>query len=495
MKKIRIKNIKISEGMYNKFIQFSNQDNLITSDGQNSTGKTTLVRFLLYGMGYPIPSTKGIIFGKCTTVINLQVDDEEIEMVRNHNSISVKKASEERFYSLPFNIRKVHKEVFGELNDNVIDNLLGTYYIDQDRGWTLLNRGVVISDIRFNIERFIRGLSDQDTSALEIKLTSINEELLKYKQMLNVGEYQEQMLKNQTKLITDDYNTNAEIKLINQNAQKQKLENDLKAVESVISKNTKFKKFIEEMNLIVTTSDGEIIPVTEETLTGFSDNNDIHRTRAKMIAYQISQVEKEIEEIQNQTLKEKSQNENLEDNLFNNEIKEKTLIENFDDRILRLPINTRQVRRVLAKLDKERIEVEKLIVESTKKNKELIHFLNKYITLYATEFNVNHHLGENALFTKTLKGFSGAIYHKLVFAFRLAYIKAVEEYVGLNLPIIIDSPTGRELNQENISSTLFALRRDFSNHQIIIATINKLDEFPNAQEIIINSRVLTEVEE
>lgn len=33
--------------------------------------------------------------------------------------------------------------------------ILGCYYIDQEKGWTLLNRGSVIGRINFNIEKFL----------------------------------------------------------------------------------------------------------------------------------------------------------------------------------------------------------------------------------------------------------------------------------------------------------------------------------------------------
>lgn len=55
--------IRIKEGMYERKVDFSDSVNLIYST-KNSRGKTTLLRFLLYGIGYPIPNTKGIKFNK-----------------------------------------------------------------------------------------------------------------------------------------------------------------------------------------------------------------------------------------------------------------------------------------------------------------------------------------------------------------------------------------------------------------------------------------------
>ncbi len=46
------------------------------------------------------------------------------------------------------------------------------------------------------------------------------------------------------------------------------------------------------------------------------------------------------------------------------------------------------------------------------------------------------------------------------------------------LPIILDSPSGKEVDQENIKLMMDILKRDFSDHQIIIASIYEYDLNP-----------------
>jgi len=58
-----------------------------------------------------------------------------------------------------------------------------------------------------------------------------------------------------------------------------------------------------------------------------------------------------------------------------------------------------------------------------------------------------------------------------VFAFRLAYIIEIERALNIRLPIILDSPSGKEVDKANIQLMVDILKRDFSNHQIIIASI------------------------
>ena len=75
------------------------------------------------------------------------------------------------------------------------------------------------------------------------------------------------------------------------------------------------------------------------------------------------------------------------------------------------------------------------------------------------------------LFTSNLKELSGAVLHKTVFAFRLAYITEIEKTLQIKLPIILDSPSGKEIDQENIQLMINILKRDFADNQIIIASI------------------------
>ena len=89
------------------------------------------------------------------------------------------------------------------------------------------------------------------------------------------------------------------------------------------------------------------------------------------------------------------------------------------------------------------------------------------------------------MFTSNLKELSGAVLHKTVFAFRLAYIIEIERVIGVKLPIILDSPSGKEVDQENITLMMGILKRDFSDHQIIIASIFEYDFDPiNVIEIV-----------
>ena len=162
-----IKSIRITEGLFSRFIEFSDNANLIHSK-QNSKGKTTLLRFLLYSLGYNIPNTRKIKFERCeveTMLFAEKIGDATLSRTASDH-IVLSTNDERTTYVLPEQQNELHSVLFGTENADILDNLLGAFYVDQEKGWTLLNRGVAIGSIHFNIEELIRGLSGRDCSSL-----------------------------------------------------------------------------------------------------------------------------------------------------------------------------------------------------------------------------------------------------------------------------------------------------------------------------------------
>ena len=66
-------------------------------------------------------------------------------------------------------------------------------YVDQDKGWTLLNRGTVIGKKKFSIEELLAGLNGIDIDDLIEKKTTLELNRDKYLAMLNIQELSEQV--------------------------------------------------------------------------------------------------------------------------------------------------------------------------------------------------------------------------------------------------------------------------------------------------------------
>ena len=110
---------------------------------------------------------------------------------------------------------------------------------------------------------------------------------------------------------------------------------------------------------------------------------------------------------------------------------------------------------------------------------------------FATALDVGNSesIASSYLFTSNLKELSGAVLHKTVFAFRLAYIIEIQKKLGFKLPLILDSPSGKEVDPDNVQLMMNILKTEFSDNQIIIASIFKYD-FDIVNTIEIKNRLI-----
>jgi hypothetical protein len=456
------KNIFIKEGIYERKIEFTNGVNLIYSQ-RNSRGKTTLLRLMLYGLGYDIPSTRKLKFDKC--YIELEAEFEnlgQVKLIRNKKElIEVIINGEIQTYVLPSEQKKLHALLYNSYNDDILSNLLGVYYVDQEKGWTLLNRGIVIGSIRFNIESLVRGLSGIDCNDLIRKEKKISNDLQKYKQMHSVAEYRKSIQIEENSMIIDSYEDTVINELDKLLIQQREIKKELRRIESTISDNKKFKKFIEDMKLLVTTPNGEEIMVTEKNISGLEDLSELLKTKKLHIASMYSDICRKIEKIQEERTRENEQLKFFEEN---------SIIKIFDKEILRMQLNQIAIDKQISMLGKQKAKLRKKIQGLTKEDNEYILSISNVIENYAKELELED-IPKGYLFTSNLKELTGAVLHKFAFIFRLGYILAVENKLNIKLPIILDSPSGKEIDKENIRVMTNILKRDFPNNQIIIASI------------------------
>ena len=129
---------------------------------------------------------------------------------------------------------------------------------------------------------------------------------------------------------------------------------------------------------------------------------------------------------------------------------------------------------MLSKLYKEKSALSDALKTRTKQNNTWITDAYKIIADYAKELGIPFDYKID-IFTSNLKTKSGAILHKMVFIYKLAYIKLLSRKLGYPVPIFCDSPSGREVKMETITAMLGVLKRDFSEHQIFIASIHKYE--------------------
>ena len=228
--------------------------------------------------------------------------------------------------------------------------------------------------------------------------------------------------------------------------------------------------------------DGTVFPVTADSIVGLSDTIDFLITKRKIVSADLRSVMHQLANVQ------KEQETEAEQLAF---FQSESMIDIFDRRIASVPIDAGAIDKEIKRLEKVLKSVREEISRKTKSDTGVVMSLYENMVKYATELGVGNSesIASSYLFTSNLKELSGAVLHKTVFAFRLAYIMEIEKHLGIKLPIILDSPSGKEVDQANIQLMVNILKRDFSDNQIIIASIFKYD-FESLNVIEIQNRLI-----
>lgn len=453
------RSLELSYGNSVKTFLFSENVNLVVSK-ENSVGKSTLLRLLFYSMGYSIPGTKGIKFKNVKTKLTIETSKGLIILERDDKFIDFEQNGNTHLFFLPNDSESLHSFIFETDNEKVLSNILGAIYLDQEKGWTLLNRGIVIGKQYFNLKDLISGLAERESRTLELELESVVSEQKKYKTMKNLYDYKTTLLDIKDSDFSSDYIDELERDLNILLMDKNILKKQIKDIEVSCKDNISFVEYIENMRLYIE-NNGEKIQVTKDNLVDFEDNQELLNIRKKILEFKKRKLEAKIIEVQDKIAKESSL------------ISLQSEIQKFDSQVANLIINPISLDKIIKQLKQREKELKKMIFDNITINNSIIDNVYLSIQRYAKELDIYQYMDDNRdyIFTDDLKGFSGAVYHKMVFSFKMAYIIELQKYLGYKLPIVLDSPSGREVDQKNISDIMKILSRDFKDNQIIIASI------------------------
>ena len=387
-------------------------------------------------------------------------------------------------YALPVQTKDLHEKIFGTDNEDILNNLLGAMYVDQEKGWTLLNRGKVIAGVHFNIDELIRGLSGISCADLIIRKRKIEENLKKYKQILNIAEYRETITSTSVSLTQDSYNHERLLKLDQLKVERDSIKKEIKRLDENIKNNKKAIELIDDMKLVIRLDSGEEVCVTRDMVVGASDGIDLLQAKKKLL---IPRLEKNLKEIEVLELEIKEEEQQL--SLFPSE----SLADVFDKKMTDINISPVDVKKVINDLEKEKKSLEDQIYQLTNYSNDVTKSMIKTVQKYMGELGDSEaeKMTWKYLFTNNLKELSGAVLHKTVFSFRLAYIIEIEKVLGIKLPILMDSPKGKEVDDINIGKMMEILQRDFPDNQIIIASIYHY--VPNEHVITLEGQLLDQI--
>lgn len=442
-----------------KKFQFGLGTTLIYSK-KNSRGKTSLIRLILYALGYPIPSTKGITFSKLNLEIGIIQEDQKMILRRRDSIMNIEVNKKIRTYKLPEDFTEVLASVFEIEDPKVADNLLGLIYFDQDKGWTLLNRGIVIGKTRFKIETLLDGISNTDAEKLQIEMDSKREErkvLLQIKTLLALNM---ESRKNEDNINWSNIDEiQDQLRSIDLDINKKKFK--ISKLDEINQSNNKFFKLIDDMNVLIKVDD-KTVPLSKENIVGYDFNQTV-------IMAQIAREKKELSEfiVQKNKL---SKELNRQLTLFSDQDQ----IQRFNNAVQKINITQDSMESTLKENSKE-INRLKILQRNSLGSIQQVRKIYNTIITFSKILGVQDTVDEDEdfVFTRDLKRYSGAKLHLLVFAYRMSVLKVVQEQENKIFPIIIDSPMAGEVDIENIKRMFKLLDQEFPNNQKIFASIYK----------------------
>ncbi len=451
-------------------------NNVLIYSEDNSVGKSTLLRMLFYSLGYPIPGTLAIRFQKLFLELDLSIFDGVYKVRRHDKKLELISGKEKKEYLLPEQHEYFLKQIFNTEEVKVINNILGAIYLDQDKGWTLLNRGKVIGNIHFNIEELIEGLTSIDVTEYTDRIKFLNRELRRLKNLKSIISYQELYLENEVDVPSDDINFLKE-QIVLLSSQKKIYLNKMKQVDRSKKENNNFFDLLENFNLKVKDKKtGNIIPVNKDTIINYDDNYKFLEARKWVIKESICNLDKELSEVKNKLTNLMGQTY-----LFESD----NSIEKADVFFNQIDVNHKEIDSRIGLINDELEKLKNYVKIKLIDNSDIVTRMSENILRYATELGVNNILSRKRsfLFTSDLKKISGTQFHKLVICYKLAYIKELERFLGTSLPIVLDSPSGREVTKDNLDKIYQLLSNELENNQVIIASIYK-NKFIKATELI-----------
>lgn len=478
-----IKSLYLEEKFIKNVDMFSEKRNLVYSK-YNSKGKSTYLRLLFYALGYPIPQMRDIKYSDIITKLNFEEKGREFCVTRDEDIFSVENLTnnELMYYSLPMEHEAFLSYVFGFDNIKILRNLLGIIYVDQDKGWSLLNRGIVIGKIGFSIEELLAGLNNVDCDELLAEQARLQMDSKRYKALLNIHELSEEIYEKNGEIFISDIERDLQNGIALCNLKISHLRKSLREIEAVLRDDKAFYNYIDTMRLEVQQG-GVIIPVNRNTIKNAKSNFEMLKARRSILLTDIDKINKEKYSLQDRLQEYLEKNTPI------------TLLQGVSSNIMinrqlaNVSIDQTMVEELLEETTRRLKQVNKMLKEKIKYNNPYIDEIYKYVLRYSRMLKIEDKIKHKAdyIFTDDLKSMSGAILQKMVFAFKIAFLKVIEKEMNTKLFMVLDSPKGKELDDDNSELIDSLISEELIENQVIIASIYN---FTSEKRITIENRAI-----
>lgn len=142
-------------------------------------------------------------------------------------------------------------------------------------------------------------------------------------------------------------------------------------------------------------------------------------------------------------------------------------------------VDVEAIKALLNQAKKQREGIKAQIRTRIRYNNEYISQIYELFFEYARRLNVEQFISNKIdyIFTDNLRGKTGALFQKLIIAYKVAAIKVVEQAINTKLFLVIDSPKAKELDDKNTKQMMKFLQSELSDNQVIIASIFSPKDF------------------
>lgn len=449
-------------------VNFSKGVNVIVSE-VNSVGKTTLVRIILFALGFDVKGTKGVDFEQLKYKILLKnYKDEDVELEKSELGEYAPlyiRVGEQTYTKTRADSADILKEyIYGIHSDILIRNILGAFYFDQEKGWNVLNRGRIIGANKFSVEEFLCGLGDEDIVCVKEEIAALKKEKKDFQKFLSVLELAE--MPYDISLDEEEEGTTSQASIKSRavllDSQIKYFSAERKKLERIRSDNRNLAEYINSLKLFVVIK-GERVRVNSNNLEGFEFNQEFLARRLSKLSEDISKLKKEREALVR---------------TMHGFVSPDSLLSKYRKRLKELGLSVLDVKDSIFYLD-ERIGVLSARLRSSM-SETYFKYVNNKIAEFMEVLGVRNPYPEdfNIVLLNRLYPLSGAELYKHIVSFKFSYILALREKFGINIPMVIDSPYAKELDDNNFNKVIKIIAKDFPDNQIILASIR--DEIPFA---------------
>ncbi|MBT9671109.1 hypothetical protein GPK34_03575 [Secundilactobacillus kimchicus] len=470
--------------------EFSKKGTLITSRGRNTKGKTSLIRFILWGMGFDVALTSHFHYQNANTEIFLEREDETLKLTRKANILELESANGVERFKLSDNENELLRSVFKKVSGKLLDQILGFFYFDQDGGYKAWNRNYVTQRLsndrsyKISIESLLAEFEGADYQYYLDQQAAYNKAKSKTKGLQSFLE--SALVERQTSV---SQNVEERITILNDEIAKRQLE--LENIQSRIqtySRNLKdfnnLRDLVKKLSLDILIN-GKVYNVNESNLV---ENKNLKIRLTETVKYYDSrkkQLSKEIDDLQSDRLELMPQNEVEHDSFFNVPNDYFDLI----NAVSHSGITISSVETAYDEINQKQKSSKDEFMNMVKKGRaydEIWNNIVDFASITGLSDQINIH--KNRLLDDRL-GESGAQRALTVMVYRLGVLKFIQDKYDFTLPLILDSPASSEMDENNLSLVLSAVKTMLPDNQLIVAT-NQNSDFAFDKEISIERGVL-----